>query len=807
MDVIFVRAELVSRGGDFDARDGNVRLPPLVIDLPKMYGPLAVGGASVAQFAPYLSYIRDIDGNVLPQAGQAVFTANTRGYLFEAREYTLPNGKQIREWHVPLDLVITISPSRLPAGTGVISALPAGGVVWKMEDGRTERIEVAPGSSVVVGRGFESKISAPAQRSTAEAAPAVSVTGGTQLEEFLTSAAIDRDLIQPAPLLLAKRSFSFTLDPGVGGQGFLGLRSFAHVRTGKTFLDLATVPYVIVNGETIPLDRTRLVDLRVLPSVANITIGFTGRGDAGNFSFLRARFGNIRTPGLQLEAVYDLGANRYAFVSAFGEQAAPEDFGNSVGLSVTVTSLTGSEPAEISGVVYGETGQPGPIAYDGQTKTTEFAGPAKALRTPEIRIGGGASGGGQLTLVRGGFPITSTPIANPSQSIVGAPVGVYVTPLRPSTNGFYASSISAAIEDTSLQPITEVKPIGQPCGTPQVIDDATADAMAEVDIERAWFEFDGAKLYTTIQVAQLSPTGGAISFRSSWRFEHVGFGMQAVRDALGNWTYTAGLHPSAGSAFNPISSIPVTGELQFGTPGFIRLSQRSDSSITNTGFVSGELLRHTGATSFNVLGVADRAPAGAPESAFGRGEDFLVAPCNADSTVQLLRAASSKEHGPAGTFAMDLPLVAGPGIEGRSGGMNGNHTIVFTFATSLANVGNTTITSGNGSVSSSAIDASDPHRFVVELTGVTDAQLLTLNLSAVTDTPGNVTPNVSLTLGFLLGDTAGNGSVNSSDIGETKSNSGKDTTALTFHTDVNTNGVINSSDIGLVKSRSGNSLP
>jgi len=62
-------------------------------------------------------------------------------------------------------------------------------------------------------------------------------------------------------------------------------------------------------------------------------------------------------------------------------------------------------------------------------------------------------------------------------------------------------------------------------------------------------------------------------------------------------------------------------------------------------------------------------------------------------------------------------------------------------------------------------------------------------------------------MGVLLGDTTGNGSVNSSDISQAKSNSGQVTSAANFRTDVTVNGVINSSDIGIVKANSGTSLP
>jgi hypothetical protein len=62
-------------------------------------------------------------------------------------------------------------------------------------------------------------------------------------------------------------------------------------------------------------------------------------------------------------------------------------------------------------------------------------------------------------------------------------------------------------------------------------------------------------------------------------------------------------------------------------------------------------------------------------------------------------------------------------------------------------------------------------------------------------------------MGLLLGDTTASRNVNSSDIGQTKTQSGQPVTASNFRTDVNASGSINSTDIGLVKSRSGTEIP
>ena len=102
---------------------------------------------------------------------------------------------------------------------------------------------------------------------------------------------------------------------------------------------------------------------------------------------------------------------------------------------------------------------------------------------------------------------------------------------------------------------------------------------------------------------------------------------------------------------------------------------------------------------------------------------------------------------------------------------------------------------------------SDAHQYFIQLTGVGNAQVITVSLSNVSDSIGNSSASVSVPMAVLEGDTTGNGFVNSSDIGATKSHSGEAVTAANFRTDVTANAFLNSSDISLVKSKSGTALP
>ena len=116
---------------------------------------------------------------------------------------------------------------------------------------------------------------------------------------------------------------------------------------------------------------------------------------------------------------------------------------------------------------------------------------------------------------------------------------------------------------------------------------------------------------------------------------------------------------------------------------------------------------------------------------------------------------------------------------------------------------NAAITTGVGSVSGSS--GSGTTTVTVNLTGVTNAQRIEVTLQGASD--GTNTADLIVPMGILLGDTSGNGTVNASDVSQTKAQSGNALTASNFRADVNANGVINASDVSAVKARSGTALP
>jgi hypothetical protein len=115
-------------------------------------------------------------------------------------------------------------------------------------------------------------------------------------------------------------------------------------------------------------------------------------------------------------------------------------------------------------------------------------------------------------------------------------------------------------------------------------------------------------------------------------------------------------------------------------------------------------------------------------------------------------------------YDIDLPLTGGAGIECRFGPSN-SHQAIMNFPGPVT-VTNASVRTGTGSVSSFAVNGS---QVSVNLTAVTNAQTIVVTLSGVSN--GTLTGNVNIPIRFLLGDTTGNGSVTSSDISQTKSNS------------------------------------
>jgi hypothetical protein len=165
-------------------------------------------------------------------------------------------------------------------------------------------------------------------------------------------------------------------------------------------------------------------------------------------------------------------------------------------------------------------------------------------------------------------------------------------------------------------------------------------------------------------------------------------------------------------------------------------------------------------------------------------------------------AFSRKVHGAAGTFDIPLPLTGNVGVECRSGGATNDYQMIIDFPTTVT-VQSASVTSGTGMVSS--FSGSGTSQITVNLTGVTDAQRITMTLHNVNEC--TTTGDVPVSMGVLVGDVNGNGLVNSSDVSLTKSKVGQAVDSTNFREDVTANGTISSTDVALVKSEVGTALP
>ena len=180
--------------------------------------------------------------------------------------------------------------------------------------------------------------------------------------------------------------------------------------------------------------------------------------------------------------------------------------------------------------------------------------------------------------------------------------------------------------------------------------------------------------------------------------------------------------------------------------------------------------------------------------------------------VQLVSVVSRKVHGSAGTFDVDLPLTGPAGIECRNvgalpGGATGDYQLVFSFANSLTSVSGASVTSGTATVSSNTTDSTDAHQYIVNLTGVTNAQVITVGLTNVTDSAGDNSSAVSATMGVLLGDVNASGRVDSGDVSLVRQQTLQPITTSNFREDINASGRIDSGDVSIARQQTLTSLP
>jgi hypothetical protein len=122
-------------------------------------------------------------------------------------------------------------------------------------------------------------------------------------------------------------------------------------------------------------------------------------------------------------------------------------------------------------------------------------------------------------------------------------------------------------------------------------------------------------------------------------------------------------------------------------------------------------------------------------------------------------------------------------------------------------VAGATVASGIGSVDSSTIDPSDAHNYLVNLTGVGNAQRLTISLTSVSDSAGNFSGVVSAQMGLLSGDVNASGRVDAADVSSVRQQTLQAITSSNFRNDLNASGRIDAADVSIARQQTLTSLP
>jgi glucose/arabinose dehydrogenase len=328
-----------------------------------------------------------------------------------------------------------------------------------------------------------------------------------------------------------------------------------------------------------------------------------------------------------------------------------------------------------------------------------------------------------------------------------------------------------------------------------VIGDVGQNNIEEVDLgvsgkNYGWNKKEGSYLF--------NPTNGSISPDPAPD--------SSLTEPVAEYSHTDGTAVIGGFVYRGVLLPALSGKYVFGDLARSGSGRLFYADLTNG--VIQELL----------LGIPD-TPLGMYLKGFGQdanGELYVVADSNLGPsgtggkickivTIAPATANSVKVHGGA-AFNIDL-LAASPAIEPRGPGNPASYQIAMTFLNGITFTG-ATATPGNGGTASLAgapTVSSDQKTVTVNLNNVSNAQTLTVTLLGMND--GTNTYDTSVQMGVLIGDTTGDGFVNSADISQTKSQSGNAVTSSNFREDVNVDGFINSADISLVKSKSGTALP
>jgi len=190
-----------------------------------------------------------------------------------------------------------------------------------------------------------------------------------------------------------------------------------------------------------------------------------------------------------------------------------------------------------------------------------------------------------------------------------------------------------------------------------------------------------------------------------------------------------------------------------------------------------------------------------PNNTFGNGRVDILAAVDSEATLSLNSAASVKTQGSA-SFLVPLPLTGEPGVECRNSG--NRHTLIFTFSDNVVS-GMAALTLGTGQIQGSPVFSGNT--MTVNLARVGDVQKITVTLTNVMSSGGQVLGSAAVSMNVLVGDVDANKTVEQTDVTLTRNQVGMPIGASNFREDVRVDGTINTNDVRSVRNALGHNLP
>ena len=172
--------------------------------------------------------------------------------------------------------------------------------------------------------------------------------------------------------------------------------------------------------------------------------------------------------------------------------------------------------------------------------------------------------------------------------------------------------------------------------------------------------------------------------------------------------------------------------------------------------------------------------------------------------INPIGAISRKVHGSAGTFDIDLPLTGTPGVECRSD-PSGNYRMIISFAVPVTFTSASVHPGAGGTAQLAGAPTISGNQVAVNLTNVSNAQTIRVNLTGVSD--GINSGDVHVLMGVLIGDVNASRRVDAADVSLVRQQTLEPVTSSNFREDINASGRIDAADVSIVRQQTLTSLP